>query len=654
VIGQQRNVLGARRGRRVMVVLVACAVVWRLGLRAWATEVVRDGQARAVIVLAPDAHPLETEAAEDLRWAIHQATGVRLDVGPEASPAGGLVPIRIGPASAERYRDSLPADLPYDGAVVRSEPSGIDILARTPAGIANAVATILLEDLGVRMYYPDPLFEIVPEAKSVAIAGRVLRPGYAYRVWSGLTGRAARAYARRNRLTDLRVPVPHYGFGHNLANVISVAAYGKDHPEYFALRDGRREVRGRDAGDTPQPCFTHPEVRRLVVEAARRYFDEHPDRDTFSLCVNDNSRYCECPSCSALDAPYRDLPVGRQYSESYYAFVTHVAEAIARSHPGRFVGVYAYWNVEQPPRDRERLPDNVIVALTQDNLQHHDPQYRDKDRALLKVWASRVRHLHTYVYYGLGWFTPRMSPRLVTDDLRFGAETGVRAVYCEVYPFWAWCGPMHYAATRVAWDPKADVPRILDEFHRDCFGAAAPQMRAYHDACERYWMKPRPGRWFEGLDRLAAEVAMADTAVLREARGHLEAASAAADPLVRRRIEWIRTGFDFTMAVAEMVDAGRSAGAPDTAERLLASARQVEATHQVLLADPAYRHTYYEGQRFDRRCWGWLREPLRISVQARWQQMRSQPQPDAAWDEFTRKSGLADWLVRRGWPDLRN
>ena len=52
-----------------------------------------------------------------------------------------------------------------------------------------------------------------------------------------------------------------------------------------------------------------------------------------------------------------------------------LAEAVAQSHPGRCIGVYAYWNVEQPPRDRKKLPDNVIVALTQDNLQHYDPAY---------------------------------------------------------------------------------------------------------------------------------------------------------------------------------------------------------------------------------------------------------------------------------------
>ena len=144
-----------------------------------------------------------------------------------------------------------------------------------------------------------------------------------------------------------------------------------------------------------------------------------------------------------------------------------------KSHPGRYVGVFAYWNVEQPPRNRTRLPDNVLVALTLDILQHYDPAYRDKDRALIRGWNGYTKNLHTYVYYGLGWYTPRMSPRLVAEDLRFSARNGVQAIYCESYPFWAWCGPMHYVAARLQWDVNADVDRILDEFYRDCFGDMA-------------------------------------------------------------------------------------------------------------------------------------------------------------------------------------
>jgi len=584
--------------------------------------IVRDGRAQACIVLKPGAHALEREAADDLRWAVREASGVALEIR-ESAPAGdGQIPICIGSAALDhggKAQASLLAKLPYDGAVVDAKPDGIAIAGPTPVGTANGVATVLLEDIGVRTYYPEPPFTIVPKAKDITVGSRTVRPAFAYRVWSGLVGRDAAAYRRRNRLTDSRIPVPHFGFGHNLANFISTAKHGKDHPEYFAFREGARQPRGTNAGDTTQPCFTNPDVIRLTIEAARRHFDKHPERDTFSLCVNDNARYCECEACAALDKPYRDLPVGRQYCESYYDYVSKVADAIAQSHPGRFLGVYAYWNVERPPRNRKRLPDNVIVALTQDILQHYDPDYREKDRSLIRAWKSYARHLNTYVYYGLGWFTPRTSPRLVAEDLRFAAQNGVEAIYCESYPFWAWCGPMHYVAARLQWDVNADTDAILNEFHRDCFGEAAAKMRAYHDACERYWTRKRPGRWFEGLGRLGAEEAMADVAVLREAAAHLkEAAVAAKDPKVRERIAWIKKGFDFTAAIADAFEASAAVGqGKAAADRLIVSQKAVKAAHEQLATEPGYLHTYYQpAPRYERKWKRWFDERLEAAKKA--------------------------------------
>ncbi len=629
--------------------------VWVLltpGIRAIAADVVvaRDGKPLAAIVLGANPHALEKEAAEDLQWAIRETTGATLPVGPTPPPAG-LIPIRIGSAAAGDRAEATEA---YDAAVVRTSAEGLDVFGPTAAGTANAVATILLEDLGIRQYYPERLFAIAPKAPEARIRPRRVQPTFQYRLWSGVTGRDAGAYIRRNRLTDTRVPIPRWGFGHNLATIISVEAYGKSHPEYFPLRDGKRLVQGRNAGDTPQPCFTHPDVVRLSIEAARRFFDTHPSQDTFSLCVNDNSRYCECPACAVLDAPYRDIPVGRQYAESYYDYVAKVAEAIAQSHPGRFLGVYAYWNVEQPPRNRARLPDNVIVALTLDILQHCDPAYRDKDRALLRAWADRVRHLHTYVYYGLGWYTPRTSPRLVAEDLRYASQNRVEAIYCEAYPFWAWCGPMHYVAARLQWDAGADAERILDEFHRDCFDDVAADMRACHDACERFWTRPRQARWFEGLDKLAPEEAMADLPTLREAERRLEAALAKTRiPLVRERIAWLRKGFAFTSAVADAFEAKQRATGADRLERLLASAQAVETAHAAIAAEPAYVHAYYEpGDRFTGKCWQWFKEPLRAAAEARWREIHKDAPPadaDARWNDLAKTSGLSSWLERRKW-----
>ncbi|MEK7707939.1 MAG: hypothetical protein AAB380_08090, partial [Verrucomicrobiota bacterium] len=68
--------------------IVACALLLcgatASAARVDAIEIVRDGCALAVIVLKPGAHAMEQEAADDLRWAVREATGVTLDVVSEA------------------------------------------------------------------------------------------------------------------------------------------------------------------------------------------------------------------------------------------------------------------------------------------------------------------------------------------------------------------------------------------------------------------------------------------------------------------------------------------------------------------------------------------------------------------------------------------
>ena len=220
--------------------IIACALIL-YGATASAAgadgiEIVRDGKPLAVVVLKPGAHALEKEAVEDLRWAVREATGVTLEVVPDASATGERRPIQIG------FQASLPSNTPYDGGAVRAGSGGVAVVGATPAGVANAVATILMEDFGLRMYYPEPQFTIVPKAKSLRIRTRTIAPQFAYRLWSGLVGRDSAAYIRRNRLTDARVPIRRYGFGHNLASIVSVEKHGQEHPEYFALRSGVRQL----------------------------------------------------------------------------------------------------------------------------------------------------------------------------------------------------------------------------------------------------------------------------------------------------------------------------------------------------------------------------------------------------------------------------
>src|SRR5690242_16489386 len=113
------------RIRRVRAVLLLSLLLTGRGF-AREVEIVRDGRALAVLVVPADAHPLEKEAAADLRWAVKEATGVSLEMLAARPPSDARAIIRVdsGKIWQERMGDlkaaSSRVDLPYDAAYIHA------------------------------------------------------------------------------------------------------------------------------------------------------------------------------------------------------------------------------------------------------------------------------------------------------------------------------------------------------------------------------------------------------------------------------------------------------------------------------------------------------------------------------------------------------
>ena len=68
----------------------------------------------------------------------------------------------------------------------------------------------------------------------------------------------------------------------------------QQHPEYFALRDGKRSL--------SQLCIANPDVLKLTIESTKQFFRDNPDADIIGMGANDGRGFCECDKCKALDA----------------------------------------------------------------------------------------------------------------------------------------------------------------------------------------------------------------------------------------------------------------------------------------------------------------------------------------------------------------
>jgi hypothetical protein len=512
--------------------------------------IVEEGKPCATVVLAPDVGQPAMEAVNDMVRVIEKMSGARLPIVRDGDESPSGTQIHIGLTSSVKEQESPwfsgdPAnDLPVNGyliSTIEGASQNLAIVASNSLGISHGIYDFLTNELGVIWGMADALFEEVPERSTVTInsVDRISRPSFGFRVFSGVDAN----WVRRNRIDAGSRQLPFYGHGHNLFNVLPPSKYG-DHPEYYAERNGERRAPEKDGHTSIQPCLTNPGVIRITIETVRQFFTENPQVSTYSLCPNDSANFCECPECTALDEGMEAYRGRRMNSDSYFYYIDTVAKEILKSHPGHYVSAYAYWTTELPPRRIKRLPENVVIYLTQDSSQYYDADYEKRDHDILEKWSKVAHHLAVYDYYGLGWFTPRFFPGIVARTLPFLPTVGVKGFYCEAYPYWAHIGPQLYLASRLLWDTSIDANVVLDEWYNGMFKEVAEEMRRYYERLERGWMEmKREGKWFLGLDRLCIQLAEWPHDIRDEAWEQINIAyHSARNEITRNRLDYVRQG----------------------------------------------------------------------------------------------------------------
>ena len=601
----------------VVVLALVCGEVFAAG---GGLTLVENGAPVVSLKLQETAGPEMKKAAADLVTYVNKISGGRIDQ--VENPKGNIY---VGAGYAKDFGADV-SHLTPGGYVLKTKGHDLLIAGRTEPGTANGIYGLIMDYLRVRWYGPGDLWETVPHKETIRIPRLNLRsePDFGYRVYSGMMGEAGADWYRRSRMDTNPHELPYYGFGHNLQYIFPPSTYAADHPEYYAMdsKGGRRVPTPENPGNIGQPCFSNPEVVEISAKAAQEFFERNPTYTTFSLCPGDSPAFCQCPECTKLDSPLRTSRSGGytntkagwvSFSNSYFHFVTAVAEKVAKTNPGKYLGCYAYWSTELPPSNIKRLPDNVSVALTQETSQHFDPVYKRTDREMWLEWSKIAPHLGKYDYYGLGWIAPRYYPTLAADDLKFVHANKADGMYCEEFPFYYMTAPQLYLATQLLWDVDQDPRRILSEYFSDLYGRAAPEMKAFYDILERYWMQPRQGYWLQG-GKMFQEFRIANAQLLNEARDLLvRAKGKVAGPELDRLI-YVESNFRFTDAVVQVYERARNIGlmpleTEADATRLI---REIEAElgdisisettlRDVVMKDPLHQHTYFTTATLDRR-----------------------------------------------------
>ena len=571
---------------RSLVIIVLCAILGLIVVvqaNAGDIKLVKNGKSRYTIVLSKDASPSEKHAADELQRFVFEISGAKLPIAMEGKPLPKHMVV-VGDGRAVRSGIDLRA-LGDEGFAIKTVGPHLVIAGGRLRGTMYGVYAFLEDVLGCRWYSSKVSF--IPKKSSIALKPLDItqKPDFDYRdLWysdSWDADWAARNKLNGNspRLDEARGGKITYAgyFSHSFCLLVPNDPYLKEHPEYFSLVDGERKA-GKYEG---QLCLTNPDVLKVVTAGVLRWLDENPGAGLVSVTQNDNSNYCRCEKCAAVDAE-EGSPSGL-----LLRFINAVADEVAKSHPNVLVDTFAYQYTEKPPKITRPRP-NVLIRLSSiECCQQHRYEYCARDMEFLRnlrAWDKITDHLYIWHYSTVfpHYLMPFPDLNELTADIPMYKRSGVKGIFVEGNYSPGGGGWMDelkaYLCAKLMWNTKANAWAVQNDFLNGYFGKAGKPIGEWIAMLHhKVLAEDIHGGIFQRADApfLTPEI-MAEGERLFD-----EAERVADDPEVLERVKHARLGIEYVKVRREVTKAEDSG---DPAEKA-AALRKLEALVQECKAD---------------------------------------------------------------------
>lgn len=486
-----------------------------------AFDVAADGKSDAVIVLPAEPSRGERFAAQELRNYLEEIAGVRLPmVADDETPEGPAILIGSHPGNAETARKLDAAQDGYERYAIRVAGDKLHLTAPHTIGLTHAVWDYL-EELGVDWLLPTRLGTYVPKLAVVRAEDRedYLAPPIEFRSSTNYANageqwyidsaggyphkaeeqgvNAARLHAMRLRLNsnctfDKADSYVILGAGHSYMYYLPIERYGKEHPEYFGEKNGRRQ----QPGEEWQICSSNVEAAELFAANALEDIRKNlasgvpPERILLFVSPNDHESLCDCAECAKLIDPdgYR--------SSQILHFANLVADAVHRREPEVKIIYYVYHNYGRIPTKEEphRNVYPFITAWTANNSLAvnnakplTDPAGNRIFAEVYDWFANHADGVFVYPYYGhYLWFTPwPMVTQMKTDLPRMYSYGNFKGMDSESHLHWGTQNLNFYLHPKLLWNPELDVEAAVETYCRKAYGPAAPEALAYYRLLQR-------------------------------------------------------------------------------------------------------------------------------------------------------------------------
>ena len=427
---------------------------------------VNEGTSQYSIIIPAKASDQENRAATLIQKYVRQISGCELPIKQEITP--GSKGIFINETEG----------LKYDGYRLKSSADGaITISGGKRKGCVYGAITLLETYLGCHLY--SPTYKVIPSNKNLNIPIITITDSSVnnYRIVNYFSP----AYQNDEDLMDWNRLFSNYIFAsHSFDWLVPWETWYKTHPEYYALREGKRLP--------TQLCLTNKEVLHIAIDKLRKEMAANPTKIYWSVAQSDYGNPCQCDNCLKIE----------KEDKSQSGPIINFVNQIAREFPDKMICTYAY-NYSQSAPAVTKPRDNVHVTLCSIETDRSRPIATDTSKAAKQFvkdiadWGKICKHIATYDYtinYH-HFISPHPNLFVLQPNIQLFVKNNVFDHYqqSDIAEGHEFVELRLHLISRLLWNPNINVSATMDEFLKGFYGGAAPWIRKYIDELQKDLVK---------------------------------------------------------------------------------------------------------------------------------------------------------------------
>ncbi|SNY94469.1 DUF4838 domain-containing protein [Flagellimonas pacifica] len=419
-------------------------------------KIAENGKTDYEIVYMGNATKSQHMSAELLGDYLNKISGIELDIVDESSQT----------LKKKIYIGNIKEDnLQPDEVRIKTEKGNLFISGGSDNAVQNAVYEFLERYLDCKWYAPG--VEEIPHHKTIN-----LNPiDYSYT--PEITTRTVHSklfyenheFADQQKVTYEAFPnyVPAARV-HTFHRFMPEEVFYEAHPEYYALRNGKRLP--------TQLCLTNEKVLEIVKDSVASHFKRNPQTSVISVSQDDNQQHCQCDNCRKIDDE-EGSPAGTMIH-----FVNKVAEAF----PEKTISTLAYQYTRKPPKVHPAA--NVLITLCSIECDRSAPiaekctDFADD----LIGWGKLTNNIRIWDY--TTQFTNFLAPFpnifTLQPNIQLFRDNNAKWVFeqhshnpSELFEL------RSYITAKLLWNPNQDFDALLKEFTEGYYQEAGPYIEKY-------------------------------------------------------------------------------------------------------------------------------------------------------------------------------